>query len=119
MQFTTSTLADGAIENDTVTIYPGYRILHVATDRAARVRAYASAADRTADASRPPGTDPTGDHGVLLDVVTTSGDLDWRMTPAVDAYTDDETSNVPVAVTNMSGASHTVQVTLTLIRTEN
>lgn len=116
--YTTSSIADGATEDASVTISPSYRIIRIETDRAARVRVYSSTADRTADASRPVGTDPTGDHGVLLDFVTTVGELDWRLTPAVDGYTEDGTDQVPVAIGNLSGAASTVQVTLTLVRTE-
>ncbi len=116
--FTTSTLSNNSIENLSVTLKPGYRLLKVSTDRAARVRVYDSSASRTADASRAVGTDPTGVHGVILDLVTTVSALDWWLNPVVDGYTADATDTVPVAITNLSGASAAVEVVFTWVRSE-
>lgn len=116
--FTTASVADAAADMGTVTLAPGYRLLRIATDRAARIRLYTSTAARTADTSRPAGTDPTGDHGVMLDMVTTSGDLDWGLSPAVDGYLDTVGTAVPFAVTNLSGSTGTVTVDLTWVQTE-
>lgn len=115
---TTGSLANGATANVTMTLPAGYRLLKIETDVAARVRLYDSAASRTADASRPIGTDPTGRHGVILDFVTTQAALSWWMNPVVDGYTADASTSVPVAVTNLSGGAHTVTVTLTYVRSE-
>lgn len=114
--FTTGSLADNASDTGTVTLAPGYRLLRVATDKPARVRLYTSTAARTGDSSRPPGTDPTGDHGVILDFVTTA-DLDWGLSPTVDGYLD-AGADVPWAVTNTSGSTGAVTVTLTWVQTE-
>ncbi len=97
---------------------PGYRLLKIETDIPARVRVYDSTAARTADASRPIGTDPTGAHGVILDFVTTVSILEWWLNPVVDGYTTAGTDSVPVAITNLSGSTDTVTVTLTWIRSE-
>ena len=115
---TTASLADDATEDNTITLKQGYRILKIETDVAARVRVYSSTASRTADASRPIGTDPTGAHGVILDFVTTPSVLEWWLNPAVDGYMTTSTDTVPVAVTNLSGSTDTVTVTLTWVRSE-
>lgn len=115
---TTSSLSDGATENASLTMQPGYRLLKIETDVAARVRVYDSTTSRTADASRAIGTDPTAPHGVILDFVTTASVLSWWMNPLVDGYTADASTTVPVAVTNLSGATDTVTVTLTWVRSE-
>lgn len=114
---TTTSLNNGDTWDGTVTLKPGYRLLCIETDKAARVRAYDSTAHRTADASRAVGTDPTGVHGVIADVVTTADTLTWWLNPAVDGYTADESDTVPLAVTNL-GATGTVSVTLTWVRSE-
>jgi hypothetical protein len=118
---TTGSLADDATENLTFDLAKSFRILQVETDVAARVRLYATPGDRTADAARPIGTDPTGDHGVILDHVTTPGDLEWRMSPTVDGSSMEATpvAGIAAAITNLSGATDTVQVTLTYVPTES
>lgn len=97
---------------------PGYRLLKVETDIAARVRAYTDTASRTADAARAVGTDPTDEHGVILDFVTVAGNLAWWLNPVVDGYTTAGTDTVPLIITNLSGSTDTVTVTLTWIRSE-
>lgn len=116
----TAALADLATEDLLFALAPSFRLLRVQTDAAARVRLYATAADRTADASRPVGTDPTADHGVILDHVTTVGDLDWRLSPIVDGSSMDAppVANIAAAITNRSGAARTISVTLTFVPTE-
>lgn len=114
---TTASLGNGATENTTITLKPGYRVLNIETDRAARVRLYDSTASRTADASRAVGTDPTGVHGVIVDLVTTDIELSWWLSPVVDGYTVDATDTVPVAVTNL-GTTGTVTVDVTWVRSE-
>lgn len=114
---TTASLTTGSTENTTATLKPGYRLLCIETDKAARVRLYDSTAKRTADALRPVGTDPSGVHGVIVDLVTVSDTLTWWLSPVVDGYTQDSTDTVPMAVTNL-GATGTVSVTLTWVRSE-
>ena len=115
---TTASLPSNNTENVSLTLKPGYRALCIETDKAARVRAYDSTASRTADAARPVGVDPTGVHGVIFDVVTTASTLTWWLNPVVDGYTTDESDTVPLAVTNLSGSTGTVTVTLTWVRSE-
>lgn len=118
--YTTASLDDDAEETGTVTLAKGYRLLRIETDVPARVRVYTTAAKRTADASRPIGTDPTGDHGVVLDFVTTGSLLAADLSPTVDGWQNESTpgSSVPIAVQNLSGATDTVAVTFTYIQTE-
>jgi len=115
---TTASLTNNATENTTITLKPGYRLLKVETDIPARVRIYDSTDKRTADASRGIGTDPTGVHGVILDLVTTEANLSWWLSPVVDGYTSDANDTVPLAITNLSGSTDTVTVTVTWVRSE-
>jgi hypothetical protein len=111
-------LANNASEETTVTLKPGYRLLKVETDISARVRVYDSTTSRTADAARAVGTDPTGVHGVILDVVTTPSILEWWLSPVVDGYTENAGDTVPLAITNLSGSTDTVTVIFTWVRSE-
>lgn len=115
---TTASIAANASWDGTLTLRPGYRLLKVVTDHAARLRVYTSADRRTADASREIGVDPTGAHGVILDFVTTPSALEWWLNPAVDGYTEDGTSTVPISVTNLSTGTHEVTVTVTWLKGE-
>lgn len=118
--YTTASLADGAEETGTVAMATAYRILRVQLDEPARVRVYATAAQRTADAARPIGTDPTGDHGLMFEFVGTDLLLAATLTPFADGASMEAVPsvNIPIAVTNMSGLTDTIQVTFTYLRTE-
>lgn len=118
--YTTESLTDDAEETGTVTLAKGYRLLRIATDVPARLRVYTTAAKRTADATREIGTDPEGDHGVVLDLVTTADLLAADLSPTVDGWNNETapSTSIPIAVQNLSGATDTVSVTFTFIRTE-
>ncbi len=113
--YTTASLAAGARESGVVPMAPGYRLLRLRTDRLARVRLYATAAHRDADAARAIGTDPTADHGLALDYVTTATSV-LTLSPLVDGFAD--SAAVPITVDNRDAAAGTVTVTLTYVRTE-
>lgn len=117
---TAASLADGATEVGTIAMATGYRVSKIQTDVPARVRLYATAAQRDADVSRAIGTDPTGDHGLLLEYVTTASQLTGTLTPVVDGYSLESTpsTGIPITITNLSGAAGSVTTTLTYQRTE-
>lgn len=90
----------------------GAMILSVETNVPARVRLYASDADRDADAARPIGTDPTGDHGLQLEYITTPGDLAARLNPPVQWWSSDGSQDWCFNVTNLSGSTEDVLLTI-------
>lgn len=117
--YTTALLADGATETGLIPIAPSYQLLRIQTNVPSRVRLYASTAQRDADVARVATTDPTGDHGLLFEFMTTTGDLDWALAPMVDGYRlDTVSSSIPITITNLSGSSAAVTVTLTYIPAE-
>lgn len=75
--FTTPSLAAGASATGTIDLGKGYRLYRITTSAACRTRLYTTDAKRTADASRPSGTDPTGDHGLMLDFTSTGSSGGW------------------------------------------
>lgn len=117
---TTAVLAAGAQEAGSVAVpaAAAFRVYRVATDRAARVRLYTTNAKRDADAARNLVTDPVGDHGLILEVITEVGLLDLELSPAVDGYLPGAAGVIPSIIDNLSGASHTVEVELLYVRTE-
>lgn len=116
---TTASIADGATDVGMVTMAPGWRLYWIETSAPCRTRLYASTAQRTADAARPVGTDPPQDedHGLFFEFVSDSGIPEAVLSPMVDGYCPAGIS-VPYAITNMSGGTTVLDVTLTFIRTE-
>ena len=117
---TTSSLADAAEADLDITGFKAYALLTITTDRAARVRLYVTAATRTADASRAEGVDPTSDAGVIAEVITTGAET-VIISPGAYGFNLESTptTNIPCRVTNKSGGTATVQVTLNVLQLES
>jgi hypothetical protein len=115
----TSSLADGAEADLDITGFKAYALLFITTDRAARVRLYVTAATRTADASRAEGVDPTSDAGLIAEVITTGAET-VIISPGAYGFNleSSTTTNIPCRVTNKSGSTSTVQVTLGVLQLE-
>lgn len=113
--FTTAVLDDDAQETGTVDLARTYMVLKVTTDVPARVRLYRDTASRTADAARLTSVAPTGNHGVVLDVVTTLEDLEWL----IDVPGSSELVACPYLVDNLSGSSSAVDVNITYVELED
>jgi hypothetical protein len=113
-------LANQASGTYNITGYVGYGLYKIQTSVAAWVVIYDSVASSTADSSRAITTDPTPGSGVIAEAITT-GSQTVKFTPAVMGYSDESppTSNIPIKLTNLSGGTTAITVTLTLIRLES
>tara|TARA_B100001142_G_C14320567_1_gene650238 strand:+ start:263 stop:2119 length:1857 start_codon:yes stop_codon:yes gene_type:complete len=117
---TTGTLSNnGSAYPDLSGAAKSYLLYSIQTDRAAWVRVYTTSAARSADASRDIDVDPLPGAGVLAEVITTQATT-VAMTPATMGFNMDSTPAevIYLAVTNRSGSSATVNVTLTILKTE-
>lgn len=117
----TSTIADSATDaTKNITGYKGYLLLKIETSAAAWVRIYTDNASRTADAGRSELTDPTPGSGVIAEVITTGAES-VIMSPAVFGFNNESspTTDIPIAVTNKSGGSAAITVTITIIQMES
>ena len=116
---TTASLANAAEGDLDITGFKAYALLTITTDRAARVRLYVTAATRTADASRAEGVDPTSDAGVIAEVITTGAET-VIISPGAYGFNleSSPTTTIPCRVTNKSGGTATVQVTLNVLQLE-
>lgn len=114
---TAAGLASGADADYLMPFGAGYRLLKVEASQAARIRVYAEAADRTADAGRAIGVAPAGDHGVMFEQVLSGAMLSKRLTPPVEGADHDLADGVPIRVTNL-GATADLTVTFLYVRTE-
>ena len=116
---TTTSLVDAAEADLDITGFKSYVLLTITTDRAARVRLYVSDATRLADASRAEGVDPTADAGLIAEVITTGAET-VIISPGAYGFNleSSPTTTIPCRVTNKSGGTATVQVTLNVLQLE-
>ena len=114
----TNSIADGVTANLNISGYKAYTLLKIETDVDAWVRVYTDDAARTADSIRSEGTDPLPGDGVIAEV---RGVGPYQLSPAPVGYNNDfpsVTSTIYLAVTNRSGTTQPINVTLTAIRLE-
>ena len=116
---TTSSLADGAEADLDITGFKAYTLMAITTGAAARVRLYVKAASRTADAARAEGTDPTSDAGLIAEVITTGAET-VIISPGAYGFNLEPitTTNIACRVTNKSGSTDSVQVSLVILQLE-
>ena len=117
---TTASLADAATGNVAITGHKSYALLKILVDQPAWVRIYTDTASRSADASRAEGVDPTPGSGVIAEVITTSAAQTVLISPGTIGFNNEgtPTTSIPIAVTNKSGTTRTITVTLTVLQLE-
>ena len=113
--FTSGSIVADASVSGTVNIASRYQLLHITTDHPCRVRLYTSAAKRDADLTRSIGTDPTGNHGLMFEFISSTELLSADLSPLVDGFA--ATAAIPYSITNLSGATQTITVTLNHVKT--
>ena len=118
-QGATSTIANGAAENVTITGFKSYSLLKIQTSAAAWVTIYSDTGSRLTDASRLENTDPSPGSGVIAEVIHTTGTT-TKITPGTIGWNDDGTpsTNIYLKVVNKSGSNAAITVTLTLLQLE-
>jgi hypothetical protein len=91
----------------------GFRVLRIDTSQAAWVRMYTTTLKRQNDAGRPSSVDPTGDHGVIVEGITSAALLGFDCSPVPQGYSMESPPQPHIAynVTNLGGAG-TVTVSL-------
>lgn len=116
---TAPSLANNATGNLTITGFKSYGLYKIQTSHAAWVRIYTDPSARTADASRLEGADPAPDAGVIAEAITT-GAQTVLLSPGAFGFNNEATptENIYVAVTNKSGSTAVITVTLTVLRLE-
>lgn len=119
LQGSTGTLANGASGPINITGYKTYALLKIATSHAAWVRIYVSESARQADSTRVQGEDPLPGSGVIAEVITTAADT-VLISPGTIGFNNEGpvTTNIPMRVTNLSGGSADITVTLTAVQLE-
>lgn len=110
--YTGENLEPNSSQNGSVDLGKSYVVLSVSANFPVRIRVYASQAYRTADVDRPANLAPMGDHGLLLELVTTSTDLDWTLSPMVFGGSMEEPYvGTPITITNLSDTPQMPSIT--------
>lgn len=116
---TTGSLANNAVENGTVTLAKSSLLHSIQADRACRVVFYSTSAARTADASRALGTPASPGLGILAEFAfTAAGTTACGPLPLLANDDGPATTSVYYALTNLSGETHTVSLTLVHLKLE-
>ena len=115
----TASIADAASANIAITGFKSYMLLKIQTSAAAWVRLYSDTTSRTADATRAITTDPAPGTGVIAEIITT-GAQTILLTPGVLGFNNEllPTTSIPATVTNRSGTTTAITVTVTLVQLE-
>lgn len=118
LQGSTSSIADNVAAELNITGYKAYSLFKITTNAAAWVRVYVDDASRDADTTRSEGEDPSPGDGVIGEVRTT-GSQSVLITPGIMGFNNDNprTNNIYLSVTNRSGSSTAITVTLTVLQT--
>jgi len=114
---TTTSIANGASDNVSITIPATYALLKIQTSHAAWVTLYTDTASRTSDASRTENTDPLPGTGVVAEVIT-SGAITQLISPGTIGFSSDGAGTSYARIKNKSGATAAITVTLTYVKLE-
>jgi hypothetical protein len=117
---TSALVVNGATVQVTLSGYKTYVLSKVVTSAPCWVRIYTDQSSQFSDVSRTVGNDPLPGSGVIAEVITTSGFLTQPITPGVVGFNGESSpnSNIYLNVTNYSGSSQAITVTLTLLQLE-
>lgn len=116
---TTSTIANEATANMTLSGYKGYLLYKIQTSAAAWVRVYTDVTSRSNDSSRTQSEFPEDGSGVVTEIITTGAET-VLISPGVIGFNNESpvTNTIPLKVTNLSGSSAAITVTLTAVQME-
>lgn len=116
----TAALADEAEEAGTVDLGFVSVISEMSADKECRVRLYRTTEYRDADAARPIGTDPEGDHGLIVECVFTGAEsLNAKQAAIATDDEDPRTGEIAYAVQNLTGDDdEVITVTIPHLRLE-
>jgi len=115
-QVVTGGIAAGGQASFTIPVGNVYVLSKIQVDKAARIRVYATIAQRTADASRG-AVLPTGDHGVEFEY-TSAGAETMTIAPSLTCDNFESTINAPILIDNPAGTMQSITVTFTFKRME-
>jgi hypothetical protein len=116
---TSSLLSDSQSENLDISGYRRYVLMSLVTSHDAWIRLYSDIAARTADETRTISTDPIAGSGVIAEFITTGNQIQ-RVTPFIFGGNLESipNNNLYLRVTNLSGITTAINISITLIKLE-
>lgn len=111
-------LTDDQKTDFTLATAPSYILQNITTSAASWVRVYVDAASRTADASRLITDDPSPTAGVIAEVITTGSET-IKLAPAVIGWNSADDANANISLTNISGGTTNITITLQYVSLES
>lgn len=118
----TGSIGIGSTANVTFTGFKSYMLMKITTSDAAWVTLYTDTDSRTSDATRDETTDPSPGSGVIAEMSTNNiGITTQLITPAIVGFNNDLTpsTNIYGKISNKTGVSTNITVTLTLLQLES
>jgi hypothetical protein len=117
---TTPSIAAGATHTGFLPLAVAYTLQRVDMSVPARLRIYTTQPKRDADVARAVGDEPTGDHGLLLEVITTTLVLGMDLSPTVAGFDADAIPDGQIAftITNLDVAARTIGIQVRWLRQE-
>jgi hypothetical protein len=117
---TTGTLASQEVTGAAVTAAKGYALYSIQVTAGAWVSIYSSALAYSSDSSRAITTDPTPGSGVIAESISTTATTTY-FTPAVIGFNAETplNTNMYLRITNNSGSSQQITVTITYLKQES
>ena len=108
------------IGNTNILGFKSYALMNVGLSTAGWIRLYTDVQSRTDDANRSVGEDPEPGSGIIAEVITTGISTQQMITPFVMGGNMDNpvTSDIYVAITNLSGTTQTITANLTILQLE-
>lgn len=88
-------------------------ISKIETSVPAWIRLYSTTGYRSGDYSRLVTVDPTGEHGVMLEVLTTTNNKILDLAPPIICYNADGVNNIYGTVKNLSAGTTTIGISIT------
>jgi hypothetical protein len=116
---TTPVLAPGATWEGTITLPKASDLLRIATDRPCVVRAYGSAAARTADSTRPYTQPPRGGTGLQFQGTTIPELLSFSCDASLFNDDGEVVTTIYLSVMSMDISSGTITITPTVVPKEH
>jgi len=119
----TATVTTDSLAADAQTLVPvlplgkACTVIKIATDYPAWVRFYSTSTHQSDDQSRLISVDAEGEHGMLLEVLTSASNLSLDMAPAAQCYSleSSPSANINVTVTNKDTVDRAITVTVTYL----
>jgi hypothetical protein len=119
ISFTTSVMTPNSTLDVDVSVSKGYVLYRLETSSASWIRIYPNTLLRFQDSARLLEDEPPS-SGLIKEIITGS-DAVVIFTPAIYGFNLEETptDNMPIKITNLSGASAEIEVSFLLVKIEN